>query len=75
MALDVPLKPLHDAFGLRLMVVSSYQAAGGAGQSSMDELLAITAAFDGRSEELRHDGAAAEAFVPTSVFSRQSRTT
>ena len=70
MALVVPLKPLHDAFGLISMVVSSYQAAGGAGQSGIDELLATNAAFDGRADELRRDGAAAEASVTTTVFPR-----
>jgi len=70
MALMVPLKPLHDAFGLVSMVVSSYQAAGGAGQSGIDELLATTAAFEGRAAELQHDGAAAEASVVTSAFVR-----
>jgi aspartate-semialdehyde dehydrogenase len=70
MALMVPLKPLHDAFGLVSMVVSSYQAAGGAGQSGIDELLATHAAFEGRAAELQHDGAAAEASVATTTFAR-----
>jgi aspartate-semialdehyde dehydrogenase len=70
MALMVPVKPLHDAFGLVSMVVSSYQAAGGAGQSGIDELLATHAAFEGRTEELQHDGAAAEASVATQTFAR-----
>ena len=34
----LPLKALHDAFGLRAMVATSYQAAGGAGQKGIDEL-------------------------------------
>ena len=34
----LPLKALHDAFGLRAMVATSFQAAGGAGQKGMDEL-------------------------------------
>ena len=36
----LPLKALHDAFGLREMVATSYQAAGGAGQKGIDELAA-----------------------------------
>jgi aspartate-semialdehyde dehydrogenase len=36
----LPLKALHDAFGLRAMVATSYQAAGGAGQKGIDELAA-----------------------------------
>lgn len=38
--LVVALKPLHDAFGLRRVVVSTYQAVSGAGQSGVDQLLA-----------------------------------
>jgi len=34
----LPLKALHDAFGLRTLVATSYQAAGGAGQKGIDEL-------------------------------------
>jgi aspartate-semialdehyde dehydrogenase len=34
----VALKPLHDAASIRRVVVSSYQAASGAGQAAMDEL-------------------------------------
>lgn len=35
----VPLKPLHDAAGIRRVVVSTYQAASGAGAAGMQELL------------------------------------
>jgi len=70
MALMVPAMPLHRAFGLEAMVATSYQAAGGAGQSGMDELLRVHAALDGRVDELRTRGAAIEASVPTSVFPR-----
>jgi aspartate-semialdehyde dehydrogenase len=70
MALMVPAKPLHDAFGLVAMVATSYQAAGGAGQSGIDELLLTHDKLAGRVDELRHDGAAAEASVVTSVFPR-----
>jgi aspartate-semialdehyde dehydrogenase len=36
----LPLKALHDAFGLVAFTATSLQAAGGAGQKGMDELLA-----------------------------------
>ncbi|ADE40067.1 aspartate-semialdehyde dehydrogenase [Candidatus Puniceispirillum marinum] len=36
--LVVALKPLHDAFGVRRVVVSTYQAVSGAGRPAMDEL-------------------------------------
>ena len=36
--LVVALKPLHDAFGVRRVVVSTYQAVSGAGKPAMDEL-------------------------------------
>lgn len=35
----MPLKPLHDAFGLRELVISTYQASGGAGQKGINALL------------------------------------
>ncbi len=38
--LVVALKPLHDAFGLKRVVVSTYQAVSGAGQSAVDQLMA-----------------------------------
>lgn len=38
--LVVALKPLHDAFGLKRVVVSTYQAVSGAGQSGVDQLVA-----------------------------------
>jgi aspartate-semialdehyde dehydrogenase len=70
MTLMVAAKPLHDAFGLVAMVATSYQAAGGAGQSGIDELLATAAAVADRTAELRTDGAAVEASVASSVFPR-----
>ena len=36
--LVVALKPLHDAFTIRRVVVSTYQATSGAGKAGMDEL-------------------------------------
>lgn len=35
----LPLKALHDAFGLEQVIATSYQAAGGAGQKGIDELM------------------------------------
>jgi len=35
----VALKPLHDAFGLRRVIYSTYQAVSGAGQAGFDDLL------------------------------------
>lgn len=38
--LVVALKPLQDAFGLKRVVVSTYQSLSGAGQSAVDQLMA-----------------------------------
>ncbi|MBS1913445.1 MAG: aspartate-semialdehyde dehydrogenase [Bacteroidetes bacterium] len=48
--LVVALKPLHDAFGLKRVVVSTYQAISGAGQAGIDQL---TAELKGRTPERR----------------------
>lgn len=45
----VALKPLHDAFTIRRVVVSTYQSASGAGQKGIDEYEAQARAF-GRGE-------------------------
>ena len=53
--LCVALAPLHQAFGLRQVVVATYQAASGAGARAMDELVTGTrAALDGRTLPPRH---------------------
>ena len=70
MTLMVPVKPLHDAFGFEAMVATSYQTAGGAGQSGIDELVLVHEKLDGRVAELRSDGAAVEASIDTSIFPR-----
>ncbi len=70
MTIMVPAKPLHDAFGLEAMVATSYQAAGGAGQSGIDELLLVHDKLAGRVDDLRTAGAATEASVETDVFPR-----
>jgi len=56
----VVLKPLHDAFGLRRVVVSTYQAAGGAGQRGIAEL-----------ESQAREWAAGEKTSDPKTFSRQ----
>ena len=38
----LPLKPLHDKYKIRRIVVSTYQAVSGAGKASVDELLSQT---------------------------------
>jgi aspartate-semialdehyde dehydrogenase len=40
----VALKPLHDRFGIRRVVVSTYQSVSGAGKEGMDELFTQTKA-------------------------------
>jgi aspartate-semialdehyde dehydrogenase len=70
MVLMVAVKPLHDAFGLTEVVATSYQAAGGAGQSGIAELLEQAVKLAQDPEMLRSDGAAAEAGVRAEAFSK-----
>ncbi len=56
MAIMLPLKALHDAFGLKSFVATSFQAAGGAGQKGMDELAAQVPVLFERREQLVDDG-------------------
>ena len=63
----LPLKALHDEFGLREIVATSYQAAGGAGQSGIDELAAQIEPLAGDVGQLCGDGAAASGKVAHSV--------
>src|SRR3712207_4856482 len=63
----LPLKALHDAFGLRAMVATSYQAAGGAGQKGIDELAAQIGPVGEDVDLLVHDGDAARRKVEHSV--------
>ena len=63
----LPLKALHDAFNLRAMVATSYQAAGGAGQKGIDELASQVAPLAADVQQLCDDGAAASAKVRHSV--------
>ena len=68
MAVMLPAKALHEAFGLREMVCSTYQAAGGAGQSGIDELHTQIDELVNHRDALRHDGAGAAATVKPEVF-------
>jgi len=65
----LPLKALHDEFSLVSMVATSYQAAGGAGQSGIDELAAQVAPLAADVQQLCEDGAAAAGKVSHSVHS------
>jgi aspartate-semialdehyde dehydrogenase len=55
----LPLKALHDALGLVEFTATSFQAAGGAGQKGMDELLAQVPVLLAEPGLLASDGAAA----------------
>src|SRR3954467_9938913 len=68
MAVMLPAKALHDAFGLTTMVCPSFQAAGGAGQKGMDELHAQVERV--REHDLVNDGAAAAASVEAKVHAK-----
>ena len=67
MIIMLPLKALHDAFGLREIVATSFQAAGGAGQKGMDELAAQVPVLHDARERLVGDGAAAIAAIEHSI--------
>lgn len=70
MVLMVPARPLHDTFGLRHITATTFQAAGGAGQSGLTELIEQTEKLVGDPSRLRLDGAAAEQSVTPSAFSK-----
>src|SRR5437660_4683825 len=61
------LKPLHDAAGLRRLVVSTYQAVSGAGLAGVAELEEQVTKVAERSAELTFDGSAVE-FPEAHVF-------
>jgi aspartate-semialdehyde dehydrogenase len=63
----LPLKALHDAFGLKAMVATSYQAAGGAGQKGIDELAEQVGPLAADIDLLVNDGDAARRKVQSSV--------
>jgi aspartate-semialdehyde dehydrogenase len=70
MAIMLPLKALHDAFGLTAIVATSYQAAGGAGQKGMDELADQVPGLLADRERLVDDGAAALEGIEAKVHAR-----
>jgi len=70
MVLMVAAKPLHDAFGLTEMVATSYQAAGGAGRTGIDELLSQARTLLEQADRLVDDGAALEAAIDAQTFSK-----
>ncbi len=67
MVIMLPLKALHDAFGLREIVATSFQAAGGAGQKGIEELAAQVPVVHADRERLIGDGAAAIAGIEHAV--------
>jgi aspartate-semialdehyde dehydrogenase len=68
MAAMPALKVLHDAAGLKRLVISTYQAVSGAGLSGSDELYQqARAALEQDTTELVHDGAAVH-FPPSKTF-------
>ena len=67
MTIMLPLKALHDRFGLRELVATSFQAAGGAGQKGMDELAAQVPLLHDARDRLVSHGAEAIAAIEHSV--------
>jgi aspartate-semialdehyde dehydrogenase len=71
MAIMPPLHALHVEFGLTGIVATSFQAAGGAGQKGMDELIAQVPGLLADPYALQTDGAGAAAKVgETPVFGK-----
>ena len=67
MVVMLPAKALHDAFGLRAMVATSYQAAGGAGQKGIDELAMQVPVLHEDIDMLVNDGAQAASRVEHAI--------
>ncbi len=67
MVVMLPAKALHDAFGMRAMVATSYQAAGGAGQKGIDELAFQVPILHDDVDMLVNDGAQAARRVESSI--------
>ncbi len=63
----LPLKALHDQFGLNAIVATSYQAAGGAGRSGIEELAAQVPVLHEDVDLLVSDGAKAARKVTAEV--------
>jgi aspartate-semialdehyde dehydrogenase len=71
MAIMPPLHALHEEYGLTSMVATSFQAAGGAGQKGMDELIEQMPALLADPEALADRGAEVVASVDnTAVFGK-----
>lgn len=70
MAFMPPMKALHDAFGLRALVATSYQAAGGAGQKGIDELVEQVPTLLADVDALADRGAEAAGKVTPSAFAK-----
>jgi aspartate-semialdehyde dehydrogenase len=70
MAFMPPMKALHDAYGLKAIVATSFQAVGGAGQKGMDELAEQIPVLLEQRDALVDDGAAAYASVTASVHAK-----
>jgi aspartate-semialdehyde dehydrogenase len=70
MAIMPPLHALHEEFGLTAMVATSFQAAGGAGQKGMDELLEQVPVLLADPVALASDGASAMGKVQPSVHAK-----
>lgn len=64
MAAMPALKPLHDAAGLRRLVVSTYQAVSGGGVAGVEELLGQVTKVAAQAEKLVLDGTAVEFPAP-----------
>ncbi|PXW27799.1 UNVERIFIED_CONTAM: aspartate semialdehyde dehydrogenase [Williamsia faeni] len=58
------LKPLHDAAGLRRLIISSYQAVSGSGLAGVEELVSQLRAGIDDAEQLVHDGSAVSLPAP-----------
>jgi aspartate-semialdehyde dehydrogenase len=67
MVIMLPLKALHDTFGLRGIVATSFQAAGGAGQKGMDELAAQVPIVHDARQQLVSAGAQVIAAIEHSI--------
>ncbi len=63
----LPAKALHDRFGLTAMVATSFQAAGGAGQKGIDELIAQVRPVGADIRSLIHNGEAAARSVEAQI--------
>ena len=67
MVVMLPVKALHDVFGLTAMVATSFQAAGGAGQKGIDELAAQVPVLNEHVVAMIDDGERVARMVESSV--------